>query len=188
MKKSYIIIGIIILIIIIGIISVYLFSKKAVPDYNPIISENESGNFNNINVNNSLNQYPDSYGPMVLGNYSLTLKVKNPQYKQGNEVFFIYEIKNLDNSSLVMSKNTKSGIEIKSSTGTAPKYYNSSDKLVILKEDINIFPLQKKSFEFSINSDDFSLTGLNPTEGSYYAVIIDIGEVKSNKAMVRILK
>ena len=72
--------------------------------------------------------------------------------------------------------------------GSPAKSYDASNKLVILKEDLSLSSLQKTSYEFSIRSTDFGLTGLNPSEGSYYAIIINIGDVKSNKAMVRILK
>ena len=124
----------------------------------------------------------------AVGNYKITLKVKNPQYKQGSEIFFIYQIENLDNNTIIIPMNIKNGIEIKNSDGSAARSYDSSDKLIILNEDLNIPPIQKISSEFSIKGDDFELTGLNPTDGSYYAVSIYIGNVKSNKAMVRILK
>lgn len=189
MKKSnYLLIGIVIVVIVIALVTIVLISQKKIPDSTPIIKDNDSNVVNPSIVVKNDSITNDLIVANVSGNYNLNLKVKNPQYKQGSEIFFIYEIQNLENNTLNIPKNIAAGIEIKDSVGTPAESYDSSDKLVILKEDLSLSPLQKSSYEFSIKGDDFELTGLNPVEGSYYAVIINIGNVKSNKAMVRILK
>lgn len=194
MKKNnnYVLMGIAIIVVIIAVVTIAFIGQKIIPD-NAVDNINDSDAVNPV-VNNSDNpafKYPDTNEPTVVnisGNFKINLKTKNPQYKEGNSVFFIYEIQNLDNKTLNIPKNIVNGIDIKDSVGTPAESYASSDELVILKEDINVLPLQKTSAEFSIISSDFGLTGLNPAEGSYYAVDIYIGNVKSNKAMVRILK
>lgn len=187
--KIIIIIAVIAIIAAIGIIAVLFLNEKKIPDSTPLINKSQEDNLTPpIETNNTDNPVIEpSKIASVSGNYSISMKFRNPQYKEGSEMFIIYEIENKDNSTLNIPKNIVNGLIIKNNIGNPTNTYESSDKLVILKDDIEILPLQKTTSEFSIKSSDFNIVSSSSGEGSF-TFNLYIGDVKSNKVIVRVLR
>ena len=144
-----------------------------------------------INNTNPPVNPPVNAGVNISFNKSLkfTIKAANPQYRQGQDITILYTLENTGNEILSISPNVVNGIGVKNSGGRILDYTGNNSGVKVLTDTFDINPLQKKTGSFIIKGNDYDLlSNGNPTDGYYNTVTAYIGDVNSNRLILRIIK
>ena len=178
----WLVIALIIILIIIGAFVIYNKKQPIINNLNNN-QENETDKvLNETNNNITILLYNET------GNFKLTIKASNPQYKVGQDIPIKYTIENIDNKTIAIPKDISNGIEIKDAGGRKVEYTGEGN-LFFINDSFAIDPNKSASSEFTINGEDYELTKIGSAgEGYYNSLNFYIGEVKSNTIILRIVK
>jgi len=187
---------VIIVVVIILIVGFVIFSiNNSTPDEN-----DDSGNAVNESsdeVNEPIeviNQTIETIEPPPVIDMSFgdslrfAIKASNPQYKKEQDITIQYTLENKGNETVTIPLDVANGIEIKNSAGNILDYSGSEGGVMILTESQSIEAGKIMSGSFIIPGDDYDLTTIGSAADGYYnSVIAHIGDVDSNKVIVRII-
>ena len=124
-----------------------------------------------------------------IGNFLLTIKAATPQYRAGKDVTIVYTLQNKDNKSITIPVNTPIDVQVKDNGGKILEYNNGTGSTsYFVSETVNLQPLEKKSLNLVIGGNDYDLTHNYGTDGSFDPIMLSIGEVQSNRVIIRILR
>ncbi len=188
--KKYLPFLIIIAIILLILASSIIFIKFNKKDSLVFNQANESDRSNVINDSNYVND-SNTITPLPIppiGNFKLTIKAPNPQYKSNQDISISYTIENTDNKTITIPKETSSGIEIKNSAGKTIEYAGSEPGIFLIKESAILNLSRKMNSNFVIQGSDYDLLQGGSSDGSYPVVTAFVGEVRSNRVILRIVK
>lgn len=153
-------------------------------------------NETNNNTNEEINGENNTVIPPVTSvnvsfgkSLRFTIKAANPQYKSTQDITIQYTLENTGNETLSISPDISNGIELKNSGGKIVDYTGNDNGVKVLIDSYSIDAGQKKTGSFIIKSNSYNLlTNGDPSNGYYNTLTAYIGDVNSNRLILRIMK